>query len=171
MKTAAFERPESEEVFGLESNIRALVPHYAFQCSGRVTEWQAYVVTQGTYSIEFQVWRPFPDADNSYNRVGSNYFPDVANASQLLILPVQQREERIAVRPGDIVGFSVHSSEEELSFELNTEEDVYIHVYEENVDPGTDLDNYDYGSGSGYVGAPLIKAVVKIKPGEKHWIM
>ena len=174
LETAVFERPASQGAIGLESNIQALVPQYVFRCSGTVIEWQAYVVTGGPYSIEFQVWRPDPELENTYNRVGTNRFPDVANASKLLLLRVQQQQQRISVEPEDIVGFAVFSNRNE-SFELNVEENVYV-LFEEIVDPRADRSSYElsYGSGSGYDpvlphvhGAPLVNAVVRPDSGER----
>ena len=111
---------------------QAIVPAYAFQCTGRVTEWRACVWPgrgRFEYYIQFQVWRPTANGvDGCYELVDYNIPLDDAGQEEMnvsdstsiieaegflspqidrcVVLPVRENQQ-IEVQPGDVVGYYV----------------------------------------------------------------
>ena len=98
---------------------QAIITSYQFHCCGDITAWQTFVQpdggrhNNGQYSINFQVWRPSPTVGNDgageYSLVGENRFPNIRFDGSVSETP--RPTNVISVRPGDVVGFFLSSSE------------------------------------------------------------
>ena len=70
---------------------QAIVQDYAFQCTGRVTEWGACIQPGGTrnreqYYIQFQVWA-LTETSGCYRLVGFNTPMDAVVSEEYLVPP------------------------------------------------------------------------------------
>ncbi len=66
----------------------------------------------GIYTINFQVWRPSPtvNVDGCYSLVGENRFPSITLLEGGLVSETPAPSNIITVRPGDVVGYFVMST-------------------------------------------------------------
>lgn len=100
--------------FQVPHPLRFLITSFHFGCRGNVTEWALFTVNSGAHPIEFQVWRADTFISNTFtlNLVGVNSFPEAKpDSDNLLSLSVPQ-EQQIQVEPGDILGISTFSGQE-----------------------------------------------------------
>ena len=93
---------------------QVIIPDYSFTCYGNVTQWGAWVERPGNerYTLDFQVWRRSGGGQGTtgcYDLVDNNLFQMVNPDNGEIVVPVAV-EDQIQVRPGDVVGFSVVSS-------------------------------------------------------------
>ena len=93
---------------------QVIIPDYSFTCYGNVTQWGAWVERPGNerYTLDFQVWRRSGGGQGTtgcYDMVDNNLFRMVNPDNGEIVVPVAV-EDQIQVRPGDVVGFSVVSS-------------------------------------------------------------
>ena len=92
-----------------------IIPDYSFNCYGNVTQWGAWVERGGGsehYTLDFQVWRRSEGGQGTtgcYDQVDNNLFQMMSPDDGRIVLPVAV-EDQIQVRPGDVVGFAVVSS-------------------------------------------------------------
>lgn len=99
----------------IPSGSQAIVTSYRFQCCGDITEWQARMQpggvmhSDGVYTVHFQVWRPTLSS-GCYSMVGENRFPAITLSSGRLASESPDSSDRIAVKPGDVLGYFVFSS-------------------------------------------------------------
>jgi len=96
----------------LPTGAQAIVTNYTFQCCGHITRWQAWVQpggskhNNGVYSIDFQVWRPLPNIQDSYSLAGVNSFHEITlQNGGLVYQTVTSVMNGIEVKPGDVVGY------------------------------------------------------------------
>lgn len=104
---------------------QAIIPSYEFLCCGTITEWRVDVHPGGRndrreYTLNLQVWRPSPAAieggsdlesfgSGNYHLVGNNRFTSISlDDGVVLVTPSPQ--DRIAFRPGDVLGFYVEEA-------------------------------------------------------------
>ena len=104
----------------LPNGSQAIVTSYQFHCCGDILEWQAYMhqggrnFREGVYTVHFQVWRPSPTVGGGgcYSLVGENRFPEVTLRNDRSLSETTAPSNRIAVRPGDVLGYYVFSTRE-----------------------------------------------------------
>ena len=101
-------------------NQQAIIPTYKFSCHnqmcGNITKWGVDVFRsgfqhQGTYTIDFQVWRPSPTVDDftgagCYSLVGNNRFTSISlSGGVAVVTPLP--ENYVQFRDGDVLGLYV----------------------------------------------------------------
>ena len=79
-----------------------VAPDHQFSCYGQVTQW--HYLGKTTNGFKAIVWRPSSGSNTLYEVVGINDIP-AGPVDIPAIYPVPERE-RIAVMPGDMIGFS-----------------------------------------------------------------
>ena len=106
---------------------QAIFASYRLNCCGNITEWGMDVDSgafsgardrRGTYSLDFQVWRPSPTVDDTtgtgcYSLVGNNRFtsiPSITSPGVAVVTPSPQ--DYIQFQPGDVLGVYVESVSE-----------------------------------------------------------
>ena len=114
-----FETPLNESrtsSFRLSSGSLAIAVTYQFHCCGNITEWQAQIYPRNGETVNFHVWRPSPTVsadtgEGCYSLVGTNRFTSIVSNRGFASLAPDVMD-RISVRPGDVMGYSVISDEE-----------------------------------------------------------
>ena len=108
----------------LPTGSQAIVTSYQFHCCGEILEWGARMQPggpkhrDGVYTVHFQVWRPSPTSSggsgdgNCYSLVGENRFPGVTLGDDRLLSETPQPTNVISVRPGDVLGYFVSSTDD-----------------------------------------------------------
>ena len=130
----------------LPNGRQAIVTSYQFQCCGDITAWQTYVEPggarhqDGAYTIHFQVWRPSPTVGSHgagcYSLVGENRFISITLINRA-VSETPEPTNIISVQPGDVVGYYVLSSEEDVRYgdgiQMNSDDDsINIYYNEDN---------------------------------------
>ena len=104
-----------DDVPRIQAGTQIIIPDYSFNCYGKVTQWGARVERRGggeRYTLDFQVWRRSeegPGTTGCYELVDNNLFQMVTSDGGRIEVPVAVQDQ-IQVHPGDVVGFSVVSS-------------------------------------------------------------
>ena len=101
---------------------QAIIPGYQFVCGqtcGNITEWGVDVFpgggsSQGTYTLDLQVWRPSPTVDDStgtgcYSLVGNNRFTSISLSNAVAVV-TPSPQDYIQFRSGDVLGFYVEEA-------------------------------------------------------------
>ena len=117
-----------------------IVLQMRFDCHGYITGWSAHTylnsvglaIYELNHDITFQLWRPSPDSADScmYNLVGSqrlDFFVKTSLQNGLTIIddraffnftsvqPRNSNGEMLIFQPGDIIGWYIHSTNNESS--------------------------------------------------------
>jgi len=99
----------------IQPGTQVIIPDYSFTCYGNITQWGAWVERPGgneRYTLNFQVWRRSGGGQGTtgcYDLVDNNLFQMLEPEDGEIVVLVA-KEDQIQVRPGDVVGFSVVSS-------------------------------------------------------------
>ena len=102
---------------------QAIVPSYRLTCCGEIRAWGVDVKPGGNkdqrmYTLNLQVWRPSPTADQiggtggDYSLVGNNRFSAISLSNDVVeVTPSPQ--DRIQFQPGDVLGFYVENARDD----------------------------------------------------------
>ena len=91
------------------------------------------------YTLDFQVWRPFPTLDDStgigcYSLVGNNTFTSVSPNNGLVTVTPSSSQYYINFQPGDVLGFYVKDAKEyDYGIVVRSESDEV--VWHASIDP------------------------------------
>ena len=123
-----------------------IVPQMRFGCHGYITHWHARTQLDSgdsaaidilTHDITFQLWRPSTEDDRVYRFIGSNVvrFIGANLRAELTVTEDGTRffnltsappsEERLFFKPGDIVGWYIHTELQSIQRPLTV---VYRHT-------------------------------------------
>ena len=158
----------------LMSGTQTVIPDYSFDCYGNVTQWGAFVERPGRremYTLDFQVWRRSGGGQGTtgeYDLVGSNRFSQIDPGLGGEILETVSVERQIEVRPGDVIGLYVTTSDDngvELKQQDTSNGETFIVWFATNFTAALST-RIGVGSTSGYeltsttTAVPVLTAVV-----------
>ena len=115
-----------------------IVPEMRFNCHGYITGWSAVtrlnssenIINNLGHYVTFQLWRPSTRGSGIYNFVGSQALKfvnntlrpglNIINATQFFtFISVQVSGEKLFFQPGDVVGWYIHSTVQEVGRTLS----------------------------------------------------